>query len=269
MLLGLIEKLKTPQEIQLEINKRKNILTANYNLIKQYHFSKKQIYDSVIPLKIYQTWHTKKLPPLMRRSVIGLIRQNPKFEYHLFDDKDCRDFIKQHFDLDVLNAFDRLIPGAYKADLWRYCVLYINGGIYLDIKYGCANNFHFIELTEKEHWVLDINKKDIYNALIAVKPQNEILFKCIRQIVDNVKNKFYGSSCLDPTGPSLLSKFIGEDNKSHIELNHVNISKFNKKYIFYKNVAILKMYPGYYKEQEIFKKVPHYVTLWNKRKIYR
>ena len=50
-----------------------------------------------------------------------------------YDDKECRDFIKEHFHKNVLLAYDALIPGAFKADLFRYCELYINGGWWFDI----------------------------------------------------------------------------------------------------------------------------------------
>ena len=50
-------------------------------------------------------------------------KTNPIFEHHLFDDNDCREFIKNNFPEVVLQAYDGLIPGAYKADLWRYCIL--------------------------------------------------------------------------------------------------------------------------------------------------
>ena len=113
----------------------------------------KQNYNSVIPLNIFQTWHTKNLPPLMRNAVNRIKALNPRFKHALYDDVDCREFIKTNFPVNVLNAYDGLIPGAYKADLWRYCILYINGGIYLDIKYNCTNNFKLIALTEKEYFV--------------------------------------------------------------------------------------------------------------------
>ena len=45
----------------------------------------------------------------------------------------CREFIKVNFNPLVLKAYDTLIPTAYKADLFRLCVLYINGGIYGDL----------------------------------------------------------------------------------------------------------------------------------------
>ena len=110
----------------------------------------------IIPLNLFQTWHTLDLPPKMKENVELLKRQNPEFTHYLYDDKMCRDFIREHFHEDILWAFDKLKPGAYKADLWRYCVLYIHGGIYLDIKFKCINNFKLIELTDQEYWVKDI-----------------------------------------------------------------------------------------------------------------
>ena len=130
----------------------------------------KSFYKSIIPLKIFQTWHTKDLPQKMKERVEQLKSQNPRFEHYLFDDNDCREFIKTHFSIDVLNAYDRLIPAAYKADLWRYCVLYINGGIYMDIKLTCVNGFKLIALTEEEFFVRDRPEGYLYNALICVKP---------------------------------------------------------------------------------------------------
>ena len=43
------------------------------------------------------------------------------------------DFLKKYFNKKVLDKFNNL-TGAHKADLWRYCILFLNGGIYLDIK---------------------------------------------------------------------------------------------------------------------------------------
>jgi len=246
-----------------------NIMKIQQRRIQQYKMNKKTEYNSVIPLKIYQTWHTKELPPYMKITVEKLKERHPRFEHFLFDDNDCRDFIIKNFDNNVVKAFDSLIPGAYKADLWRYCVLYINGGIYMDIKYSCTNSFRLIELTEKEHWVLDIDGNNIYNALIAVMPKNEMLMNCINQIVLNVQNRYYGSSCVDPTGPGLVSKYFNQSDKKIIELEHIWNRSNNSKFILYKNVAVLKMYNGYYGEQDKYQKVVHYSKLWSIRKIYK
>jgi mannosyltransferase OCH1-like enzyme len=249
-------------------DERKNILKKIYD--RPYTFFKRY-YNSVIPLKIYQTWITKNLPPKMKECVESLKNKNPRFEYFLFDDNDCREFIKTHFRPDVLNAYDNLIPGAYKADLWRCCVLFINGGIYIDIKFNCVNGFKLIELTEKEHFVKDrVPPLSIHNALMVCKAGNPFLLRCIRTIVNNVNNKFYGSSPLDPTGPILLGNIILKNNlKLNIDMAHHNEGG----YIIYKNRFIISTeYNEYDSERrQTYKKInlKHYSELWNERNIYK
>jgi len=231
--------------------------------------------ESVIPLKIYQTWHTKELPPLMRKCTKLLQKNNPEFEYYMYDDNDCIEFIKNNFDQDVLMAFNNLIPGAYKADLWRYCVLYINGGVYIDIKYKCINGFKLKSLMDKEYFVLDRNgifyttPQGIYNGLMICKPNNPLLLKLIHRIVYNVKNKFYGENSLHPTGPLLLANMYEKYNKK------INNSDFELKYsyfgmnILYNNVPILELYSEYRNEAFKYQKVSHYGQLWKDGKIYK
>jgi mannosyltransferase OCH1-like enzyme len=141
----------------------------------------------MIPLKIFQTWYTKDLPYNMKQNVDKLKTSNPEFEHYLFDDNDCREFIKNNFHESVLKAYDKLIPGAYKADLWRYCVLYIHGGIYMDIKLNCINGFKLIELTKANHLVKDrLPPLTIYNALMVCQSGSPLLWKAIQIIVINV-----------------------------------------------------------------------------------
>jgi mannosyltransferase OCH1-like enzyme len=229
----------------------------------------KTYYNSVIPLNIFQTWHTKSLPPLMLSAVNKIKMINPRFKYCLYDDNECREFIKHNFPEDVLYAYDTLIPGAYKADLWRYCILYKEGGIYLDIKYKPLNKFKFISLTEAEHWVLDMDGYGIYNALIVSKPENPILFAAIRQVVENVKKRYYGSNCLEPTGPYLLANYFNQDQKNSFDMKHDFISNINNRFVYFNNYAILKSYNGYLDEHNHNKKVHHYGYLWNIKKIYK
>jgi mannosyltransferase OCH1-like enzyme len=259
-------KKNTPNHT-INLEKLKNSLKIKKQI--QTQFPMKSHYLNVIPLNIFQTWHTKNLPPLMKHNVDYIQKLNPAFTYRLFDDNDCYNFIKEHFPSDVLEAFNKLIPGAYKADLWRYCVLYKLGGIYLDIKYRPVKGFKFINLTEKEHWVLDTDGSGIYNALIVCKPGNQILLRAINQIVQNVKTKYYGGSCLDPTGPKLLSRYFNDNQKRQFELRHSFFENFSNRFIHYKNFIIFKSYNGYLGEHNKNKKVEHYCGLWGRRAIYK
>ena len=55
------------------------------------------------------------------------------WEYKFYDDKDAEAFLSLHFPPEISEAFNSLIPGAFKADLFRYCVLFIFGGVYADV----------------------------------------------------------------------------------------------------------------------------------------
>ncbi len=240
---------------------------------------------AVIPLDIYQTWHTKDLPPKMRECVEKLKKANPEFTHHLYDDNDCREFIKNNFDSDVLEAFDDLIPGTFKGDLWRYCILYKKGGIYLDIKYEVVDNFKLIELVDKEYFIKEYkeyrkgwkfynnnpeyDENIIYTGLLILKPNNKKLFEIIKNICDNVKNKYYGYRATCPTGPTLFRNICND-----IEFNNIQFVYFEPiKEGYIKNIntnkIILKHYNEYREEQKIYQKTPYWQDLWAERKIYK
>jgi mannosyltransferase OCH1-like enzyme len=244
------------------INNKQKTQNNMFNINNLKNSNKKR----TIPLNLFQTWATLDLPPKMKENVELLKNQNPEFKYYLYDDKMCRDFIEQNFDKSVLYTFDKLTPGAYKADLFRYCVLYIYGGVYLDIKYHCINDFKLIYLTDKEYFARDrFNKKyGIFQALMICYPYNNILLKCINNIINNIKINFYGELDLEPTGPLLMSNYFSTYEIENLELS---ISPINND-IYYKTTAILKSYKEYREEQKLFSKVSHYSKLYNELLIY-
>jgi mannosyltransferase OCH1-like enzyme len=226
-----------------------------------------------IPLNLFQTWNTLNLPPKMKENVELLKKQNPEFKYYLYDDNMCREFIKTNFDKSVLYTFDKLKPGAYKADLFRYCILYINGGIYLDIKFRCVPNFKLIYLTNTEYFVRDHNISNgtngVYQALLICYPYNNILLKCINEIVENVKNNYWNynnndiSNSLAITGPLLMSKYFYQS-----EINNFVLSfDILRNHINYKNFHILEIYKEYRQEQGLSNN-NYYSKLYMERDIY-
>lgn len=255
----------------LDIDRLENIKNTQFrNTLSKLRvpYPLKSSYNSVIPLNIFQTWHRKDfLPEEMLNTINHIKNLNPKFTYYLFDDKDCRKFIKNNFDSSVVEAFDCLIPGAYKADLWRYCVLYKKGGIYLDIKYRPYNNFRFISLTEKEHFCLDVDKENIYNALMVCKAGNDILLKAINQIAINVKNRYYGNSPLDITGPGLLASYFTSSEKRLLDMHHEAYNANVTKFVFLNDYIVCMPYNGY-TGHFINSNTPHYSEYYSKRNIY-
>ncbi len=227
-------------------------------------------YNPIIPLHVFMTWKHKSLPPFMQANLNLLRSQNPEFTFHVYSDEDCIQFLTRHFPSDVTDAFHTLIPGAYKADLWRLCILYIYGGIYMDIKLSPIKKFKLIELTESEHYVLDRPNKTlhIYNALMVCKAKNQFLHQCIRQIVHNVNTQYYGESVLSPTGPEMLGRVATiHGYKLPIDLEY---PIYYPDHIKYKGGLILKNYSQYRQEQSQVGTAdqPHYCVAWVNRTVY-
>ena len=84
-----------------------------------------------IPRVIYQTISDKHMIP--DKVAKNFQRYAMGFKRYIFDDKECVSFLRDHFHANVVNSF-YLLSGAHRADLVRYGILYIHGGIYLDIK---------------------------------------------------------------------------------------------------------------------------------------
>ena len=244
------------------INKNLSKKILNFNLTPKLHYN--------IPPLIFQTWNSKKLPIDMYNAISKIRMLNLELNYYLFDDNDCRNFIQSNFDKDVLFAYDNLIPGAYKADLWRYCILYQYGGIYIDVKFVPYNNFKLVNLLDKEHWVIDRDKNGIYNAFMVCKKNNHILFSAINKIVENVKKKYYGESPLSPTGPKLLIKYFTDEEKKNIDMTHTtNGNNCDNKFINYNKKPILCGYKNYFNDCKSFSVTGHYYKMWHNRNIYR
>ena len=243
-------------------------LFYSFNLVET--FSDKK---TVIPLNIYQTWNSHDTIPSNMKNLMDSIKDdNPEFNYKCYNNDDCIEFIKNNFDETILDAYNRIIPGSYRSDLWRYCVLYINGGIYLDTKMKPINGFKFMSVTDKEYFVRDFNtsEKGVVTCFVVSKAKNERLLKSINAIVDNVNNNYYGESSLSPTGPLLLKRFFTDDEINNLELEYCFNEDSSKTIISkvansYKD-AILERDDSIYSNQNKIHK--RYNDYWSERNIY-
>jgi len=90
-----------------------------------------------IPKIIHQTAFRKTgLDRRIEQSIAALKSMNPQWEHRLYDDDDARAYIADHYGAGMACCFDSINPdyGAAKADLFRYLVMYREGGVYIDIK---------------------------------------------------------------------------------------------------------------------------------------
>ncbi len=237
-----------------------------------------------IPKVIYQTFESYDLPEGMFNSVQSWINTNPEYEHYFFDEHKRLKFIEEHFDKNVLEAYIKLIPGAFKADLWRCCVLYQKGGVYVDADMVCLKKLNeFIDSDDSFLIARDdpMSKIFLANGFIASTPNHPFLKKQIDNIVDNVnqlKERYY----LDISGPALLGKSVneicGRNEHSEFELGIQTIGEFQIKVLQhdfvtntfkYNNEQILLVeYPNKLKEMDIINNQTFY-SLYQKGIIYQ
>lgn len=85
---------------------------------------------------IHQTYGSKTIPADISNNILRIKSLNPGFQHHLYDDHDIQNLVFADYGKDVLDVLNRISPnyGAARADLFRYLLIYKNGGVYLDIK---------------------------------------------------------------------------------------------------------------------------------------
>lgn len=233
-----------------------------------------------IPKVIYKT--APSLNSELQHLFLKIEIENPGWRIKFYNDENCLNFLKNKFSKfnlklknDVINCYNNLVPPAYKADLWRLCVIYEYGGVYSDATQ------RFLKPIEE---IFDFNKeinmiKDKYKrrgkkiyiglqiGLFSAPKKHPFLLKYIQEIILNVKNKFYGISCLSPTGPLCAFKVALRYNY----LNKINIPLAQFKRCYKNKKGEIVVLTKLESHNQIIKKTKanHYYTLWSKKKIYK
>jgi hypothetical protein len=90
----------------------------------------------LIPDLITQTWRDRSLPEAARPFAESWRRHNPQMQYRLFDDEACEALMADAFP-EHLDLYRRLPFPVMRADVFRYAVIYRDGGVYADIDMEC------------------------------------------------------------------------------------------------------------------------------------
>ena len=239
-----------------------------------YYYNYYNKVENLIPKIIHQTFPTKNINSNIQNNINKLKELNPGYEYHLYDDNDIINFIKENYDDNILNTYNSINPeyGACRADYFRYLLMYEKGGIYLDIKSSCEKPFDSIIKPEDEYilthwgnhegnfnyrisyWNKELNNEygEYCNWNIIIKEKHPLMKKIIDQVTNNINNysiEEYGISkkgVLFLTGPVAYSKII---------LN--NKDKYN-----------LTIYDNYYDNGLVYNKIKNYTKLFKKHYSY-
>jgi len=184
-----------------------------------------------------------QIPEGMNKAIETWYRLNPGYKVKLYSGESCINYIKRHFDDEILEAYNSLKPYAYKSDLMRQLILYNEGGWYTDVRMVCLQSLDKLVKEDKNFYAcIDRPQQQlcICNGFIGSAPKHPISKKMIDIILWNIKQKHYGIDCLYPTGPGAyinacidyIRKFndlccIGE----HVIENNEQYMRFGKLYL--------------------------------------
>ena len=154
----------------------------------------------------------EELSSIVAENICSFRKQYPGGEHRIWDENALRSMIASHFSDAVVDSFDKLKPYAYKADLGRYCLLYIYGGIYADLSLRFLNPVY----PEPNIGLFAFRDLDLaaaswttcQNTFIWAKPGRREFRIAIDYIVENCRNMYYGANPLYPTGPVLFGRSI-------------------------------------------------------------
>lgn len=142
----------------------------------------------VIPSNIYLTYRNRECIP--SKVFKNFYKFAPKYNIIFYDDNQCLEFIKDNYSSDVVNAYLRLKIKAHKADLFRYCILYKRGGIYLDIKTELLKPIDSFINNNYFYTCICNSKECIYQGILASRKENPIL----KILIDDVVKKSYNNN---------------------------------------------------------------------------
>jgi len=162
----------------------------------------------MIPKKIYQTWENKNIPDKIQQKINEMMEVNPEYSHELYDDSDRFFFIKENYGKQVSDAYESLNLGVAKADLWRYAILYKNGGIYLDLDSQIYSNLNsLIHENDKALISREGNPNTFVQWCLMFDKNHPILENTLKRCVYNILNKTT-NDIFELTGPIAFSNAI-------------------------------------------------------------
>jgi mannosyltransferase OCH1-like enzyme len=255
-------------------------------MIKTYKDLKGRTWNQpVIPKWIFKTgpFEVNELPEIYKHLFLDMLEKNPGYELFYFSDKDCMLYIHNNYGEEYFRTYDNVIPTAYKADFWRYLILFKHGGCYGDFSQVMLTSFDSIIEGMDRVFVRDTPDYSdcLYNAFMCNKPGDDVVRRAIDKTKENIDNKHYGSNLLDVTGPRVLGRayceVIYNNTKSIIDAGVFGTTKIlnniemEGNFIVDENEKplILRKLSNHYYSVYINRGVTHYSHLWNERKVFK
>ena len=143
---------------------------------------------------------------------------NHNYTLRLYDTSSAIEKLRQHNLTGVIDAMNNVRAKGGKANLFRFAVLWAEGGWYTDWKSECieSNILDRIGRASKNSLVTcrddgnhySIKNRLYQNAFIGAPPRDPCILKCIQAMLRNVHMQYYGVNPLDTTGVGVWGRIV-------------------------------------------------------------
>lgn len=173
----------------------------------------------MIPKTIWQTWKSHDLPVRVAAYVRSWKQLNPTWQHALHDDEECREDVKKFGDPELLLVYDKMPLPVMKADLWRYLIVYENGGVYADVDTSCS--------VPIDQWMPDDaalvlgleNNVSMCQWAFAAEPKQQALAMALEKVVQRCRGYIdmsYQHVVHASTGPAVFTDAVREYASSRL-----------------------------------------------------
>jgi mannosyltransferase OCH1-like enzyme len=178
----------------------------------------------------------ENLHPEIAQIYTTQLENNPDYELFYFSKEDRLQFIIDQNNDDLLYAYNTIIPEAFKTDIFRYVVLDVYGGVYMDFSMQTLVPFadiikHYTYVYVKDTAGDHPECEGLYTAFIITPKENAFLKSAIKKSIYNIKHRIYGKTCLTVTSPHML----GEVYKTFHSLNNILIGPIGNDTVVYEH----------------------------------
>lgn len=163
----------------------------------------------MIPRLIHQT---APMDPRLWPAVWSVCQQSvrsvfPDFQYRLWTDEDLEAMVRESFPW-FFPIYQRYPRAIYRADAGRYMILYLYGGIYIDMDMEVLRSFYERLATDRPSIVESPfpNVEAHQNSLMASPPRHPFWLEVLRDMASMAS--VFHDHVLDATGPRMLDRVI-------------------------------------------------------------
>jgi mannosyltransferase OCH1-like enzyme len=117
----------------------KNILlkkkdnTIETIFVNKLYLARAKTKNKFIQNNFFQTFKSTGVDIEFNKRMLKFRENNPEFNFYFFDDIEMDEYMEKNWShRKIYKIYKDSIFGASKADIWRYCILFQYGGIYLD-----------------------------------------------------------------------------------------------------------------------------------------